>query len=367
MLNPAADGAAFRRARDDTENWMNATPWMTLALGATLALTACSGGETTTSPAPADAGEAVLTKPPAPTMPKAEVIGETLATVDGLPIGSKEFDGLAARRGREAELDAEARAEIMDRLVEEKLLYQEALRQGIDKDPKIQKMMVNTLLKQDVYSTVKTSDITEEDLQAYFAEHIEDFVVPEKAQIKRLVIAPEGGENATDADKAAAKAKAAELRDKVLARKADFRKLAQEHSAGAYARRGGDLGFVTRDGKPGIPKEVVDIAFSLEKGGVSELFETPEGWNFVYVPNRRDRVERTFEQMRGSVLRKVKSDTYKSLYDQYVGKLRESSSVSIDEAKLAGHKVSAPTAPTLSAPGDDPDDAADERSGEDEQ
>jgi len=345
---------------------MNATPWMTLALGATLALAAC-GGESTPAPSPAaDAGEAVLKTPPAPTMPKADVIGETLGTVDGLPIGAKEFDQLAARRGRDAELDSTARSEIMERLVEEKLLYQEALRQGIDKDPKIQKMMVNTLLKQDVYSTVKTSDITEDDLKAYFTEHLEDFVVPEKAQIKRLVVAPEGGEAATEEAKAAAKAKATELRDQVLARKADFRKIAQEHSAGAYARRGGDLGFVTRDGKPGIPKEVVDTAFSLEKGGVSELFWTSEGWNLVYVPNRRDRVERTFEQMRGSVLRKVKSDTYKSLYDGYVGKLRTSAKVSIDQAKLDSHTVTAPTAPTLKAPGDSPE-PADERTGEDEQ
>lgn len=318
-----------------------------IVFGSALALTAC-GGDVGGSAGP-DGG--TLETAPAPVMPRAEVIGETLGTVDGLPIGSKEFDALAARKGRDVSIDQTARAEIMERLVAEKLLYHEALRQGIDKDPKIQKMMVNTLLKQDVYSSVKTSDITEDHLKAYFEEHKDDFVVPEKAQVKRILIAPEGGGEATEEAWATAKVEAEAVRAEVLERKAEFRKLAQGKSAGAYARRGGDLGFVTSDGKPGIPNEVIEAAFALEKGGVSEVFKSTQGWNIVYVPNKRERVERTFDQMRGSVLRKVKSDTYTTLYDGYVGKLREGSDVSIDEGKLAGHKVAAPTRPSLPAPG----------------
>jgi peptidyl-prolyl cis-trans isomerase C len=318
-----------------------------IVFGSALALTGC--GESTSGSAGPDGG--TLETAPAPVMPKPEVIGETLGTVNGLPIGSKEFDALAARKGRDVSIDETARSEIMDRLVAEKLLYHEALRQGIDKDPKIQKMMVNTLLKQDVYSSVKTSDITEDHLKLYFEEHKDDFVVPEKAQVKRILIAPEGGENGGEDAWAAAKTSAESVRAEVLERKAEFRKLAQEKSSGAYARRGGDLGFVTSDGKPGIPSEVIEAAFALEKGGVSEVFKTKQGWNIVYVPNKRERVERTFDQMRGSVLRKVKSDTYTTLYDGYVGKLREGSEVSIDEGKLAGHKVAAPTRPSLPAPG----------------
>ena len=145
------------------------------------------------------------------------------------------------------------------------------------------------------------------------------------------------------------------MRASVLERKAEFRKIAQDKSAGAYARRGGDLGFVTREGKPGIPSEVIEVAFTLEKGGISDPFKTKQGWNVVYVPNKRDRVERTFEQMRGSVLRKVKSDTYKSLYDGYVGQLREKAAVDVDDAKLDAHTVSQQTRPALSAPGDTPE------------
>ncbi len=333
----------------------------TLLSATSLALSACGGGAGSTASSDGGAAADHLKTAPAPTLPDPEVIGATLAVVNGTPVGSKEFDALALRsKGRESALDAEARTEVMDRLVEEKLLYHAALAQGIDKDPKIQKMMVNTLLKQEVYASVRTSDISEEDLRGYFDAHLDDFVVPEKVQIKRIIIEPEraSGQDvsaATEEAWVAAKAKADALRAQVLERKSDFRKLAQESSAGAYARRGGDLGFVTDQGKPGIPIEVVTEAFKLAKGDVSAVFKTDQGYNIVYVPNRRERVERTFEQMRGSVLRKVKSDRYKTLYEDYVAALRTGATISIDEAALAAHKVEGPSRPELSAPGDDPD------------
>ena len=186
---------------------------LSLLASASLALPACSGGSdggATTTPI-AD-GETLKTASP-PTMPKPEVIGETLATVNGMPVGTKEFDALALRsKGRQNDLDAAARQEVMDRLVEEKLLYQAALAQGIDKDPKIQKMMVNTLLKQEVYASVRTSDISEDDLRAYFTEHQDEFVVPEKVQIKRIVVEPERDKGQAPADASEAAWAAAQAR-----------------------------------------------------------------------------------------------------------------------------------------------------------
>jgi parvulin-like peptidyl-prolyl isomerase len=259
-----------------------------------------------------------------------------MGTVDGMPIGTLEFDSMAARQmGRDGTLDDELRAEIVDRLVDEKLLYLEALRRGIDKDPKIQKMMVNTLLKQEVYSQVRTSEISEDELRAYFETNKEDFVVPEKVQIKRILIKIEDGE-----EPAAARARAEEILAAVKANPSDFKTLAQRHSKGPYARRGGDVGFVTPAGKPGVDPAVVTHAFSVEGQDVlDEVFETVDGFNIIYIPNRRARVERTFQQMRGSVLRKVKADKYKTLYEDYVGGLRGKAVIELDDAMISSYVI----------------------------
>ena len=317
------------------------------------AVTACGGG----GDAKSDSGAATSASGRSgewPPIPTAEQIGAPIGTVDGRPIGTLEFDSMAARQmGRDGTLDDALRTDIVDRLVDEKLLYLEALRRGIDKDPKIQKMMVNTLLKQEVYSQVRTSEISEDDLKTYFAEHKEDFVVPEKVQIKRILIKAEEGETP-----AAARARAEEILAAVKANPSDFKTLAQRHSKGPYARRGGDVGFVTPEGKPGVDPAVVAKAFTVQGTEVlDEVFETVDGFNVIYIPNRRERVERTFQQMRGSVLRKVKADRYKDLYEGYVGGLRAAATVSLDESMIASHIV------TSGRPTADGGDATGARSG----
>lgn len=275
-----------------------------------------------------------------------EDIGEPLAHVNGMPIGSKEFDQMAARRSPgDQELDAETRKEILDKLVEEKLLYQEAVRQKIDRDPKIQKMMVNTLLKKEVYGTIKNSDISEDELRQYFEEHKEDFIVPAKVQIKDILIKVKPGQ-----DEETARKEAERIRAEVVANPDNFKELAIKYSEGPYARRGGDLGFVSAKGKPGVDPKIVEEAFKMEKGEVSPVIKADDGFHIIMVANKRDQIERTFEQMKSSVLRKVKSERYKELYDKYVAKLKEGAKIEIDEAKLMAHKIERRSGP-LGAPG----------------
>jgi hypothetical protein len=269
--------------------------------------------------------------------PSKAVIGSTLATVDGHPIGTREFDPQAVRRaGPSGDLPLEARLEVMEDLVDEKLLYIEALRRDLDLDPKIQKMMVNTLLKEEVYSSVRTADISEDELRAYFEEHKEEFVVPEKLQVKRILVKPKGEETPDDA-----RARAEEIRSEVAARPGDFKALAQQHSQGPFARRGGDMGYVTMEGKPGVDPAVVAHAFTIGRGDVSDVFETRDGWNILHIASKRDKVERTFEQMRGSVLRKVKAEKYRELYESYVAGLRSKAAIDINSKKLEKHTIDA--------------------------
>jgi parvulin-like peptidyl-prolyl isomerase len=278
-------------------------------------------------------------------------IGETLATVNKIAVGSKEFEQAAARKAPATgdSLSAEETKEVLDSLVEEKLLYGEALRKGLDKDPKVQKVMVNTLLREDVYATVKNSDFTDELLQSYYEEHKSEFVVPEKVQIKRILV------KVTDArPDDAAKSEAERIRGEVVKTPDSFKDLAAKFSEDPYKRRGGDVGFVSKEGKPGLDPAIVDKAFSLETGAVSEVFKTADGYNVVQVAARREQVERTFQQMKGSVLRKVKNDKMKELYDAYVAKLKQGAAIQIDETKLAAVEIKnsrRPFAPGAALPG----------------
>jgi peptidyl-prolyl cis-trans isomerase C len=305
---------------------------LSLALLTLLALStsACDNGGTASTPGEKSAKTAAAT-------PGVDV-GEVIADVGGVPVGSEEFEQAAARK-KPAEGDSLSmveKKEILDRLVDEKLLYKAALAKGLDRDPKVQKVMVNTLLRQEVYANVRNSDFTDEELQAYYEAQKDEFVVPEKVQIKRILI--KINKERVEGD---ALALAKEVHGKLKADPSKFKDLAAKHSEDPYRRRGGDVGFVPRSGKPGLAQAVVDKAFEMNVEQLSAPFVTDEGVNIVYIANKREEVSRTFQQMKGSVLRKVKNEKLKELYEQYVSSLRDGVDVKIDEAKLGEIEVKA--------------------------
>lgn len=275
-------------------------------------------------------------------------IGETLATVNGTPIGSVAFSDLASRQmpANGSALTVEERKELLQQLVDEELVYQEAIRRGIDKDPKVKRVIVSTLLRDEVYANIRNSDFTDAELEAYYEAHKDEFVVPEKVQIKRILIRV-----TDDRPDDAAKAEAERIRGQLSGDLEKFKDLAAEFSEDPYKRRGGDLGFVAREGKPGLDQAIVDKAFAMEVNQLSEVFKSTDGYNILLVANKRERLERTFQQMKGAVLRKVKNDKLRDVHESYVNGLKQGADVKINEDQLATVEIKAAKRPTIGSPG----------------
>lgn len=263
-------------------------------------------------------------------------IGKSFGTANGMPMGFDEFDEVAARRGAIAKgMSDEERKTIVDGLVDEKLLYLKALEEGVDLGPKIQRMVVNTFLKDQVYAEVRETNPTEDDLVAYYEAHKEDFVVPEKRQVKRILFKTREGE-----DKGALKARADEVRGELEgAGINDWDGLAVKHSDGPYSARGGDLGYLGDGPRPGVDPAVIAKAFEASGTGVTDVFETAEGYNIVNVVAVRPRVERTFRQIKGAVARKAKAERYKKVYEDYVASLRKDAQLDINWDAVDAHEV----------------------------
>jgi peptidyl-prolyl cis-trans isomerase C len=297
-----------------------------------LALVACGAPETPQAPGLAGGTKGHSVLPAA----DASTVGMVLATVEDAPIGSTLFDLDAARvtPADGGQLSLAEKKGILDELVTQEILFQEASKEGLYLDPKVKKIMVNLLLRKNVYAKVKTSDFTPEELQRHYEEHQEEFVVPEKIQVKRIFLKVRD-----DKPVEAVKQLAEELQQKVKSDPESFKDVAAEYSEDPYRRRGGDLGYISRDGKPGIDESVISKAFELAVGQVSEPFEAAGGYNILMVANKRERVVRTFEQMKGSVLRKLKNDRYKQLTDEYINSIRAGYAVSVEEQALKAYQV----------------------------
>lgn len=92
-------------------------------------------------------------------------------------------------------------------------------------------------------------------------------------------------ENATEEDKAAAKARAEAVLKKAKAGQ-DFSKLARENSEEEASKsRGGDLGYTPQNRRPAVFDQTV---FALEEGQVSDVVETPQGYYIFKVEGFRE-------------------------------------------------------------------------------
>lgn len=287
------------------------------------ALLGCGG----TPAAPAGPTTCEIAATPAP------LVGTRLATVNGNEVGTVGWEALSARKtpaNGTSWTDEEKRA-ILDEVLADEALFQEAFDRALYQDPKVRKIMVSLLLRSEVYDKVRNEDFTDEQMEAHFRANKAEFVVPEKVQVKRIFVAINSNRTAE-----AAKTIADGLYAKVTAQPDSFRDVAIESSDGPFARRGGDVGYIDREGKPGLPPDVVARAFLIEEGGFSQPFEAAGGYNILYVPQRRERIERSFEQMRGAVLRRLKNERYEELTNSFVDGLLSKGKVEIDDAALAG-------------------------------
>jgi peptidyl-prolyl cis-trans isomerase C len=95
------------------------------------------------------------------------------------------------------------------------------------------------------------------------------------------------------------KDKARELYEKV-AHGSDFAVLAKEHSKDPGSREsGGELGFFMRGQM--VP-QFEEVAFKLNRGEVSQPFETQFGWHIVKIDERRRRAAAPFEKVKERVV-----------------------------------------------------------------
>jgi parvulin-like peptidyl-prolyl isomerase len=189
-------------------------------------------------------------------MTQAEPVGPVLAKVGAHgAVTVDEFTLTASRQAlmRDAEVTLEDRKVILDEMIDEEALFQEAFTQGLYRDPKVRSLMINLLKRREVVEEARQLEISDEEAKAYFDAHISDFRMPEKALVKRIFIA--FGESRTEEE---ASELAADLRAQIVSDPEKFRKLAEEFSEDSYQRRGGTMGYVERAGlalPAGVPRQ----------------------------------------------------------------------------------------------------------------
>lgn len=117
--------------------------------------------------------------------------------------------------------------------------------------------------------------------------------------------------------------KAAIDKIKRKANRSNFASLAKKESKGPSASKGGDLGWFS---KGSMVPEFEKAAFALKPGQISQPVKTNFGWHIIYVRERKEAVNKSFDQVKDIVakshLQRAKRKELKEFNDKLVADLK---------------------------------------------
>lgn len=142
--------------------------------------------------------------------------------------------------------------------------FKQELKQGV---------MINTLIDQ-VCAAVPAP--TEEEVTAHYEAHQAEYATEDRVLAQHILIKP--ASDSAD-DKAAAKAKLADIRARIVSGESTFEAEAQTHSDCPSGKsNGGSLGWF---GKGMMVKPFEDVAFAIAQNEISEILETQFGYHII--------------------------------------------------------------------------------------
>ena len=294
----------------------------------------------------------------------AEVIDKIVAIVNDKIITQSEVDKalaplLAQYETVYAEKEfsqklAEAKKDIIDRLIENELILAEAKRQGIEVDDqdieiRIEEIRAKFISREEFEVTLQDQGLTLTDLEnnyrtqimiqrvinrevksrvvvkpteiaTYYYARLDEFTHPEEIKVSHILIRIENGSEGGQVHRRAKEVLA------LLDEGADFAQVAREHSRGPRANWGGDIGFVSR----GQMIEEMDKAiFKLEIGKHSRLIKSDLGYHIVKVEEKRTPYLKDLTLVQSEIEVLLLQQKTEEEFTQWINKLRKDAFISI--------------------------------------
>jgi peptidyl-prolyl cis-trans isomerase C len=280
--------------------------------------------------------------PPPPTPGEVERTGEVIKVVNGKNVTQGMVDAQLEQLPAETRDQIVARGQmdrVKDNVVIGELLYQEALKQKLQDDPKVKSAIAlaerGALASALIDKTVEAR-MTDDAIKKWYDDHAVQFARPQ-AKARHILFDKK--------DKAEAEKVLAEL-------KADRSKFAEIATAKSIdkgsAKEGGELGWFDKNRM--VP-EFADAVFAGNKGDLLGLVETKYGFHIVEVEDKRDSVPVD------EVKDKIKGQLRNDLVEAYIDELKKGATITdaAGAAPAGGATVSAPAggaAPATPAPAD---------------
>ncbi len=268
--------------------------WLSLLILAVLALAGPAAAETGASDVLAKVGDQEITR---------GMIENIIATIP--------------EENRVPFLTPDGQKKILDEVVSLTLFAQEAKAKGMDKEPAIKTRLEyaqTEYLAREFFRRQlgKAPEISEDELQAYYKEHLNEFKPPEEIQARHILVGTEA-----EANKILEQLKAGQ----------DFAELAKKKSIDPAAAKGGKLELM--DGKDWLPKGTFEKSFEfslfkIPKGQIDGPLKSQFGWHILKVDDKRQPDTPAFVQVRNMIKQRLQDERGQKLHNELMEQLKKS-------------------------------------------
>ena len=321
------------------------------------------------------AAPAAQAAPQAPAAPAQKPEDIVLATVGAATITEADFQAVVAQMPQQQQMMVQivqgAKEQLVNGLVERKLLALEGQKQGLEKSPEYLRGLAQTqddllareYLRAQGPALQEKMKLSDADLQAYFKVHEKDFTVPAKATARHILVMVKGpatnGQGVSDEE---AKAKVAMIQGKLKAKlkgsnepkkiQAAFGALAEAYTDDPSSKPKGGLyeNFDPKTMDPSFAKAVE----AQPLGVVGEPVKSMYGYHLIEVEGRTPASQPTFEQAKDKVQEAASKARQEEVWKALIADLKKDFPVAITLPKPADPKPEAPAQPAAPKPAEKP-------------
>lgn len=246
-----------------------------------------------------------------------------LARVDGVAITEKDVAVASASMGAEIAgiPDAQRRGQIVEYLITNQLMAAAAGQNKLDSGPAFDQRILNyrrLALAETYYEKMVVDQVSEAEVKKIYDKYVAGFDARDELRARHILLGSE--EDARDMIER-------------LNRGDDFAELAKEHSKGAEADVGGDIGYFAKGDMVAPFDEAV---FALKVNDISEPVQTRFGWHVIQLLDKRTSKPNAFEdekfrimagliqEKRDSVIEELRGDAEIEILDPAIKKAIES-------------------------------------------
>jgi peptidyl-prolyl cis-trans isomerase SurA len=177
-------------------------------------------------------------------------------------------------------------------------------------------MMVQQVQQNEVNSKLQ---VTDTEMKTYYDAHKDEFGTVPSVTLREITInVPTTAQGINVAQDDAAKAKAEEVRAKIIAGEA-FARLASDYSDSGSKANGGLVGPLQ---KTDLSDELQKAIGGLKTGGVTPVLRTTRGYQIIKIENLQETTTKSFEEARAEVADKIAGGKRQGEYLKFIEKLR---------------------------------------------